>query len=191
MVTWRPGLGSTSYGSTVSALTPSYCPSCPPSLPLAVMAAESSGNPSAVSSAGAIGLFQLMPATAASLGVDPTDPTQNIVGGLTYLQSLYNQFGNWTQALEAYNQGPTSLQNALNAGTTPVSAGYASSILAAAGISDDSDGSGSENASITGSTSPSSDLSDTLDLTSLTGLSTVTLVGIAAGLFALVLWIKR
>jgi hypothetical protein len=155
------------------------------------MAAESSGNPSAVSSAGAIGLFQLMPATAASLGVDPTDPTQNIEGGLTYLQSLYNQFGNWTQALEAYNQGPTSLQNALNAGTTPVSAGYASSILAAAGISDDSDGSGSENASITGSTSPSSDLSDTLDLTSLTGLSTVTLVGIAAGLFALVLWIKR
>jgi soluble lytic murein transglycosylase-like protein len=87
------------------------------------------------SSAGAIGLFQLMPTTAAGLGVNPADPTQNIAGGLAYLQQLYNQFGDWQDALEAYNGGPAHVLN----GT--VSAGaqaYAASVLAAAGLPADS-----------------------------------------------------
>lgn len=101
---------------------------------LSLVQTESSGNPSAVSPAGAIGLFQLMPATAAGLSVNPNDPAGNIQGGLTYLQQLYNQFGNWNEALEAYNEGPGALQSQLSAGMTPTSAGYASGILAASDL---------------------------------------------------------
>lgn len=67
---------------------------------------ESNWNANAVSSAGAVGLTQLLPSTAASLGVDPHDPLQNIAGGADYLASLFKQFGNWPDALAAYNIGP-------------------------------------------------------------------------------------
>lgn len=63
------------------------------------------------SSAGAIGVFQLMPATAAGLGVDPNDVSQNIQGGITYLKQLYEKYGSWPQALAAYNWGPTKVDN--------------------------------------------------------------------------------
>jgi hypothetical protein len=134
----RPGgLGtlSSSLSSQIQSAIPQYCPSCPPSLVNALVNVESSGNPSAVSPDGAIGLFQLMPGTAAGLNVNPADVSGNIQGGLTYLQQLYDQYGNWTQALEAYNEGPGNLAANLNAGITPVSAGYASSILTQAGLS--------------------------------------------------------
>lgn len=182
------GLGATSYASQVQALTPTYCPSCPASLPLAVMQAESSGNPAAVSPAGAIGLFQLLPSTAAGLNVNPSDPTQNIQGGLTYLQQLYDQFGNWTAALEAYNEGPGRLQGQIAAGTTPISAGYASGILSAAGISDDS--SDTSDSSITDGLSDSFSLPAALDLSGATGLSWPVIGGI--GVFALgLLWLAQ
>ncbi len=128
------GLSSTDYTSLVNSLSPTYCPSCPPGLAVAVMNAESSGNPNAVSSAGAIGLFQLVPATAAGLGVNPTNPTQNIQGGLTYLQQMYDAEGNWNDALIAYNEGPGAFASGIrNSG----SISYASGILANAGISSD------------------------------------------------------
>lgn len=74
----------------------------------AVIAAESAGNPRAVSSAGAIGLMQLMPGTAAALGVDPWSPRDNLRGGITYLASLLRDFaGNTRLALIAYNAGPS------------------------------------------------------------------------------------
>lgn len=142
------------------------------------MAAESSGNPNARSSSGAIGLFQLLPLTAAGLSVNPNDPTQNIQGGLTYLQQLYNQFGNWNQALEAYNEGPAALNAQIAAGTTPVSAGYASGILAAAGI-DSLDG--SSDSSIADPTSSLFDFSSLTDLPDTTGLSWGTLALIGVG----------
>lgn len=79
----------------------------PADLVRAVVAAESAGNPRAVSSAGAIGLMQLMPGTAASLGVNPWQPRENLRGGITYLGSLLRAFdGNTRLALIAYNAGP-------------------------------------------------------------------------------------
>lgn len=78
-----------------------------PSLALAVAQQESNFNPNAVSSSGAIGVFQLMPATASGLGVDPNNVSQNITGGITYLSQMLNQFGgNVPLALAAYNAGP-------------------------------------------------------------------------------------
>jgi hypothetical protein len=81
-----------------------------------LVAAESGGDPAAVSSAGAIGLTQLMPATAAELAVDPRDPVQNLAGGATYLRRMYEQFGDWRLAANAYNWGPGNLRRHLAGG---------------------------------------------------------------------------
>lgn len=72
----------------------------------AVITAESAFNPLAVSAAGAVGLMQLMPATAERFGVtDRTDPAQNILGGAKYLNFLLNKFQNPKLAIAAYNAG--------------------------------------------------------------------------------------
>jgi soluble lytic murein transglycosylase-like protein len=77
-----------------------------PSL-LAAMASQESGfNSSAVSTAGAQGLMQFMPATAAGLGVNAMDPGSAIDGAARYLSSLKKQFGSTELALAAYNAGP-------------------------------------------------------------------------------------
>lgn len=73
----------------------------------AVIMQESGFNPTARSPSGAYGLMQLMPATAASLGVDHTDPLQNLWGGIWYLSSLLSHYGgDLRMALAGYNAGP-------------------------------------------------------------------------------------
>jgi soluble lytic murein transglycosylase-like protein len=81
---------------------------------------ESTFNPNAVSSTGAQGLMQLMPATASSYGVNNAfDPQQNINGGAQYLRDLQKQFGNWSDAALHYFVGPNGNPDAADpSGTT-------------------------------------------------------------------------
>jgi len=83
-----------------------------PKLVAAVAEVESNGNQNAVSSAGAIGVMQLMPDTAASLGVDPYNKQQNIEGGAKYLRQMLDTFGGDTKkAVAAYNAGPGAVKD--------------------------------------------------------------------------------
>lgn len=79
-----------------------------PALVNAVVMAESAGNPSAISVAGAQGLMQLMPGTSASCGVsNPFDPQQNVDCGARYLRGLLERYNdNVELAVAAYNAGP-------------------------------------------------------------------------------------
>ncbi len=82
-----------------------------PALLAAVAWTESGFDPEAGSPAGAQGLMQLMPRTAAGLGVeDPTDPAQALAGGARYLKQQIDAFGRVDHALAAYNAGPTAVR---------------------------------------------------------------------------------
>jgi peptidoglycan DL-endopeptidase CwlO len=82
-------------------------------LPLALLTAvaqvESRFQPRATSSAGAQGLLQLMPTTAAELKLDAQDPTSNVLAGARYLERLLARFHSTDLALAAYNAGPTAV----------------------------------------------------------------------------------
>lgn len=102
----------------------------PPAIALAVAQQESGisqWTPSGglvTGTSGEIGVFQLMPGTAAQLGVNPADVNQNIQGGVSFLASLFAKYGDWSKALSAYNSGsPTG------------SPSYAASVLGIAGLS--------------------------------------------------------
>ncbi|MBS1714736.1 MAG: lytic transglycosylase domain-containing protein [Armatimonadetes bacterium] len=83
-----------------------------PLLLRSLVQAESDFDPKEVSTAGAIGLTQLMPQTARQLGVtDPYDPAQNLLGGARYLASMLKEFGGDERlALAAYNAGPGAVK---------------------------------------------------------------------------------
>ena len=82
----------------------------PEDLFLKLVQQESGWHAQARSHKGAIGLAQLMPATAQRLGVDPHDPAQNLEGGARYLARQYRDFGSWRLALAAYNAGPAAVR---------------------------------------------------------------------------------
>ena len=82
----------------------------PEDLFLRLVQVESAWRADAVSPKGAIGLAQLMPATARSLRVDPRDPAQNLEGGARYLAQQYKRFRSWRLALAAYNAGPEAVR---------------------------------------------------------------------------------
>lgn len=81
----------------------------PEDLFLRLVQQESNWNPNAKSHKGALGLAQLMPATARALGVDPSIPKQNLEGGARYLAQQFRKFGSWRLALAAYNAGPQAV----------------------------------------------------------------------------------
>ncbi|EOQ95051.1 transglycosylase SLT domain protein [Leptospira wolbachii serovar Codice str. CDC] len=82
-----------------------------PNLVKAMVKAESNFKPQAVSPKGAMGLMQLMPETAESLGVtDPFDPEDNIGGGVKFLKGLMKEFKDPEKAIAAYNAGPGAVK---------------------------------------------------------------------------------
>lgn len=90
---------------------------------------ESGFDPSAVSPKGALGPAQLMPDTAAELGVDPSNVRENIFGGAKYLSQQLNRFGEMPLALAAYNAGPTRVARLGRIPNIPETQNYVKSIL--------------------------------------------------------------
>ena len=102
-----------------------------PDLLRAVIAKESSFHPCAISSKGAQGLMQLMPGTAAELGVaHPFNPEENIDAGARYLGELISRYkGDLSQALGAYNAGPAKVDTYGGLPPIPETMNYVSGIL--------------------------------------------------------------
>lgn len=117
--------GATNYAGDIAQASQAY--GVPTGILAALIQTESSFNPNAQGSAGEIGLTQITPALAAQMGLSSaqlSDPQTNINAGASYLASLFGQFGNWSQALQAYNAGPGAVSSGSQAGQ-----GYATGVL--------------------------------------------------------------
>lgn len=99
------GISGVKYADIINQASAKY--GIPSNILAGLIQTESGFNPNAKSYAGAMGLTQLMPGTAKSLGVSNAyDPYQNIMGGANYLAQMISRFGNVRDALSAYNMGP-------------------------------------------------------------------------------------
>jgi soluble lytic murein transglycosylase-like protein len=101
-----------------------------PALLSALVWQESRWNQAAISPKGALGLAQLMPATARNLGVNPADPVANLTGGARYLRQLLDEFdGNVEKALAAYNAGPGRVRSSGGVPAIAETRNYVASIV--------------------------------------------------------------
>jgi len=119
--------GATQFGALFSAAEQRY--GLPHGLLQAVAHAESGYNPQAVSSAGAIGLMQLMPATAQALGVDATNPTQAVDGAARLLRGQLDKYGSIPLALAAYNAGGPAVDTYRGVPPYPQTQNYVQKVL--------------------------------------------------------------
>ena len=100
-----------------------------PRLLAAMVWQESGFQPDAVSPSGAIGLTQLMPATAAGLDVNPVNPIENLRGGARYLAWTIREFGSLDLGLAAYNAGPGSVRRAGGVPAIPETQAYVPGVI--------------------------------------------------------------
>jgi peptidoglycan DL-endopeptidase CwlO len=107
----------------------------PASLLAGLLYHESRFEPTAVSSAGAEGIAQFMPATAAGMGIDPTDPTQSIEGAAELLGSYTRQFGSYADALAAYDAGSSAVERYGGIPPYAETQAYVPAVLSLAGLS--------------------------------------------------------
>jgi peptidoglycan DL-endopeptidase CwlO len=107
----------------------------PASLLAALLYHESRFEPGAVSSAGAEGIAQFMPATAAGMGVDPTNPTESIEGAAQLLGSYTRQFGSYSDALAAYDAGSSAVERYGGIPPYAETQAYVPAVLSLAGLS--------------------------------------------------------
>ncbi len=101
----------------------------------AVAQTESGFNPSATSPAGAIGLMQIMPATAAGIGINPLDPVQSIYGAAELLAQKLKAFGSLPLALAAYNAGDQAVRQYGGIPPYPETLNYVNTVMNRMGVS--------------------------------------------------------
>ena len=106
----------------------------PASLLAALLYHESRFEPNVVSSAGAEGIAQFMPATAAGMGIDPTNPTQSIEGAAQLLGSYTRQFGSYADALAAYDAGSSAVERYGGIPPYAETQAYVPAVLSLAGL---------------------------------------------------------
>lgn len=107
----------------------------PSSLLAALISQESGFDPNAVSPAGAQGIAQFMPSTAAGMGIDSADPTQAIQGAARLIASYASSFGSYANALAAYNAGSAAVAKYSGIPPYPETQAYVKNILSVAGLS--------------------------------------------------------
>lgn len=127
---WKP---PAQYAATISATEARY--GLPTDMLARLLYQESRYRADIISGAtrspvGALGIAQFMPATAAELGIDPLNPTQAIDGAGRYLSRLFQSFGNWSEALAAYNWGMGNVQRKGLAAAPRETRNYYAQILA-------------------------------------------------------------
>jgi peptidoglycan DL-endopeptidase CwlO len=121
------------YASTIEQAAASN--GIPPSLLSALLYHESRFEPGAVSSAGAEGIAQFMPTTAAGMGINPLDPAQAINGAAQLLGSYTRQFGSYSDALAAYDAGASAVERYGGVPPYAETQAYVPAVLSLAGLS--------------------------------------------------------